>query len=46
MINRECGVYQTTYEGDMALYPAPLAELTRWMPKENKPDRHATRATQ
>src|SRR5438046_1177689 len=25
MINRECGVYQTTYEGDMALYPAPLA---------------------
>ncbi len=25
MINRECGVYQTTYEGDMALYPVPLA---------------------
>ena len=25
MINRECGVYQTTYEGDMALYPLPLA---------------------
>src|SRR5262245_38330626 len=25
MINRVCGVYQTTYEGDMALYPAPLA---------------------
>src|SRR5262245_17603826 len=27
MINRECGVYQTTYEGDMALYPAPLARI-------------------
>jgi branched-chain amino acid transport system permease protein len=25
MINRECGIYQTTYEGDMALYPVPLA---------------------
>jgi len=25
VINRECGVYQTTYEGDMALYPVPLA---------------------
>ena len=25
MINRACGVYQTTYEGDMALYPLPLA---------------------
>jgi branched-chain amino acid transport system permease protein len=25
MISRECGVYQTTYEGDMALYPVPLA---------------------
>jgi len=25
MINRECGVYQTTYEGDMAIYPVPLA---------------------
>ena len=25
MINRECGVYKTTYEGDMALYPLPLA---------------------
>ncbi len=28
MINRECGVYQTTYEGDMALYPLPLAKLS------------------
>jgi branched-chain amino acid transport system permease protein len=25
MINRECGVYKTTYEADMALYPVPLA---------------------
>src|SRR6266705_7140946 len=25
MINRECGVYQTTYERDMAIYPVPLA---------------------
>jgi len=25
MISRECGIYQTTYEGDMALYPVPLA---------------------
>src|SRR5712691_4764787 len=25
MINRECGVYQTTYQSDMALYPVPLA---------------------
>jgi len=25
VINRECGVYQTTYEGDMGLYPVPLA---------------------
>jgi branched-chain amino acid transport system permease protein len=25
VINRECGVYQTTYQGDMALYPVPLA---------------------
>ena len=28
MINRECGVYKTTYEADMALYPAPLARYT------------------
>src|SRR3989441_8056915 len=28
MINRECGVYQTTYEGDMALYPLPLARYS------------------
>ncbi len=30
MINRESGVYQTTYEGDMALYPLPLARATAW----------------
>jgi branched-chain amino acid transport system permease protein len=28
MINRESGVYQTTYEGDMALYPLPLARYS------------------
>src|SRR3989441_11136430 len=28
MISRECGVYQTTYEGDMALYPLPLARYS------------------
>src|SRR2546425_2733302 len=28
MLNRECGVYQTTYEGDMALYPLPLARYS------------------
>ncbi len=28
MINRACGVYQTTYEGDMALYPLPLARAS------------------
>src|SRR5256712_4062119 len=28
MINRECGVYQTTYEGAMALYPLPLARYS------------------
>jgi branched-chain amino acid transport system permease protein len=28
MINRECGVYHTTYESDMALYPAPLARYS------------------
>ncbi|MBI2217477.1 MAG: branched-chain amino acid ABC transporter permease [Candidatus Rokubacteria bacterium] len=28
MINRESGVYQTTYEGDMALYTLPLARAT------------------
>src|SRR3989441_10179680 len=28
MINRECGVYQTTYEGDLALYPFPLARYS------------------
>ena len=28
MINRESGVYQTTYEGDMSLYPLPLAKVS------------------
>src|SRR2546427_11343100 len=28
MINRECGVYQTTYEGAMALSPLPLARYS------------------
>lgn len=28
MINRECGVYKTTYQGDMALFPVPLARWT------------------
>ena len=28
MLNRACGVYQTTYEGDMALYPLPLARAS------------------
>ena len=28
MISRECGVYETTYEGDMALYPLPLARYS------------------
>jgi branched-chain amino acid transport system permease protein len=28
MINRESGVFQTTYEGDMALYPLPLARYS------------------
>src|SRR5215510_1986257 len=28
MLNRECGVYQTTYQGDMALYPMPLARYS------------------
>jgi branched-chain amino acid transport system permease protein len=30
MINRESGVFQTSYEGDMALYPLPLAKITAW----------------
>ena len=30
MINRECGVFKTTYEADMALYPLPLARGTAW----------------
>jgi branched-chain amino acid transport system permease protein len=28
VINRECGVYHTTYQRDMALYPLPLAKLS------------------
>jgi branched-chain amino acid transport system permease protein len=28
MINRECGIYQTTYQADMALYPYPLARYS------------------
>ena len=30
MINRESGVFQTNYEGDMALYTLPLAKTTNW----------------
>lgn len=30
MINRESGVFQTSYEGDMALYTLPLAKITVW----------------
>ncbi len=28
MIHRECGIYQTTYQGDMALYSLPLARYS------------------
>jgi branched-chain amino acid transport system permease protein len=28
MIHRECGVFKTTYEADMALYPLPVARWT------------------
>ncbi len=28
MISRECGVFKTTYEADMALYPLPIARWT------------------
>lgn len=28
MINRECGVYKTTYQADMALFPIPLQRYT------------------
>jgi branched-chain amino acid transport system permease protein len=31
MINRESGVFQTSYEGDMSLYPLPLAKRTVWV---------------
>ncbi|PYM58732.1 MAG: branched-chain amino acid ABC transporter permease, partial [Candidatus Rokuibacteriota bacterium] len=27
MIARECGVFKTTYEADMALYPLPIARF-------------------
>jgi branched-chain amino acid transport system permease protein len=30
MLHRESGVFQTTYEGDMALYVLPLAKITVW----------------
>src|SRR5689334_23933340 len=30
MINREAGVFQTSYQGDMALYPLPLAKIAFW----------------
>src|SRR5678809_1272405 len=28
MIQRECGVFKTSYEADMALYPLPIARWT------------------
>ncbi len=28
MINRECGIFKTTYQADMALYTVPLARIT------------------
>jgi len=31
MINREAGVFQTSYRGDMALYTLPLAKITLWV---------------
>ncbi len=31
MINRESGVFQTSYEGDMTLYTLPLAKVTNWV---------------
>jgi branched-chain amino acid transport system permease protein len=31
MINRESGVFQTSYEGDMSLYTLPLAKQTVWV---------------
>ncbi|GIX49543.1 MAG: branched-chain amino acid ABC transporter permease [Candidatus Tectimicrobiota bacterium] len=30
MINREAGVFHTSYESDMALYALPLAKITAW----------------
>jgi branched-chain amino acid transport system permease protein len=31
MINREAGVFQTSYQGDMAFYTLPLAKITVWV---------------
>src|SRR5882672_5383750 len=31
MINREAGVFQTSYQGDMAVYTLPLAKSTVWV---------------
>src|SRR2546426_5428411 len=31
MINREAGVFQPSYRGDMALYTLPLAKITVWL---------------
>jgi branched-chain amino acid transport system permease protein len=31
MINREAGVFQTSYRSDMALYTLPLAKITVWV---------------
>src|SRR6266700_4826020 len=31
MINREAGVFQTSYRSDMALYTLPLARITVWV---------------
>src|SRR5512145_1203976 len=31
MINREAGVFQTSYQGDMTLYTLPLARITVWV---------------
>src|SRR2546422_958290 len=32
MINREAGVFQTSYRNDMALYTLPLAKIKVWGP--------------
>src|SRR5215472_16019521 len=31
MINREAGIFQTSYRSDMALYTLPLAKITVWV---------------